>query len=84
VVEGLKGSPDVRILIEGHTDSQGPDAPNKKLSKGRADAVRDYFIGKGIASSRLETKGYGETKPVADNNTAEGRAQNRRVELSRL
>lgn len=84
VVEGLKGSPDVRILIEGHTDSQGPDAANMKLSKGRADAVRDYFIGKGIASSRLQTKGYGETKPIADNKTAEGRARNRRVELSRL
>jgi outer membrane protein OmpA-like peptidoglycan-associated protein len=84
VVEGLKGSPDVRLLIEGHTDSNGADAANMKLSKARADAVRDYFIGKGIAKSRLETKGYGETKPVADNKTADGRARNRRVELSRL
>jgi OmpA-OmpF porin, OOP family len=84
VVEGLKGSPDVRILIEGHTDSQGPDDANRKLSKGRADAVRDYFLSKGIAKSRLETKGYGETKPIGDNKTAEGRAKNRRVELSRL
>jgi OOP family OmpA-OmpF porin len=84
VVEGLKGSPDVRILIEGHTDSQGPDAANMKLSKGRADAVRDYITSKGIASSRLQTKGYGETKPIADNNTDDGRAKNRRVELSRL
>jgi len=84
VVEGLKGSPDVRILIEGHTDSQGPDKANMDLSKGRADAVRDYFISKGIDASRLKTKGYGETKPIGDNKTAEGRAKNRRVELSRL
>jgi len=72
------------IEVAGHTDSKGSDEYNMKLSQDRAEAVRNYLISKGIAAERLTAKGYGETKPVADNATEEGRAQNRRVELQRL
>jgi len=65
--------------IEGHTDSTGPDAYNQKLSERRAAAVRDYLIDKGkVEASRLKTVGYGETRPIADNATREGRQRNRR------
>ncbi|HEX2626944.1 MAG TPA: OmpA family protein, partial [Candidatus Limnocylindrales bacterium] len=67
------------IQVEGHTDSQGDDAYNKKLSQRRTEAVVAYLVKKGIAKSRLVAKGFGEEKPIADNHTAEGRAQNRRV-----
>ena len=67
--------------IAGHTDSVGPEAYNQKLSEARANAVRDYFIRKGIAAERLRAVGYGESRPVAGNDTEEGRRQNRRVEL---
>lgn len=70
------------FIIEGHTDSQGAEAYNQKLSESRANAVRDYLIGKGIASSRLSAVGFGENYPVADNKTAAGRAENRRVEIN--
>ena len=72
------------IEVAGHTDSQGSDDYNMKLSQDRAEAVRNYLISKGIAADRLTAKGYGESKPVADNATEEGRTQNRRVELQRL
>jgi outer membrane protein OmpA-like peptidoglycan-associated protein/outer membrane protein W len=71
----------VRLEIQGHTDSQGDDAYNLKLSQDRADAVKAYLVGKGIDESRVVAKGYGETQPVADNNTAAGRQQNRRVDF---
>ena len=71
----------VNIEVAGHTDSRGSDAYNMKLSQERAEAVRNYLISKGIAADRLTAKGYGESQPVADNATDEGRAQNRRVEL---
>jgi len=67
------------IQVEGHTDSQGDDAYNKKLSQRRTEAVVAYLVKKGIAKARLSAKGFGEEKPIADNSTAEGRAQNRRV-----
>jgi OmpA-OmpF porin, OOP family len=70
-------------VIEGHTDSVGNDAYNQSLSQRRADAVRKYLLDKGVAAARLESKGFGESQPVADNATAEGRAQNRRVILRR-
>jgi len=73
---------DVNVEVNGHTDSKGADAYNMKLSQARAEAVRDYLVSKGVASSRLAAKGFGETKPIADNKTDEGRAQNRRVELT--
>ncbi len=84
VAEGMKDHPDVRLEVQGHTDSQGNDAYNMKLSRDRAKAVKDYLVGKGVPAKQLEAKGYGETKPIADNKTAGGRAVNRRVELKRL
>ncbi len=84
VAASLKEWPDVRIEIAGYTDSVGGDKYNKKLSEDRAKAVRDYLVSKGLAAARFEVNGYGKTKPVADNKTAEGRAKNRRVELNRL
>ncbi|HUR42285.1 MAG TPA: OmpA family protein [Verrucomicrobiae bacterium] len=73
--------PDVAMGIHGHTDAQGSDAFNQKLSSARAASVRDYLIRQGIAPKRLESQGFGESQPIADNETEEGRAQNRRVDL---
>lgn len=73
----------VRGTIEGHTDSVGAEAYNLKLSQRRAAAVRQYLVDHGISASRLESVGYGESRPEADNSTPEGRAQNRRVVLIR-
>jgi OOP family OmpA-OmpF porin len=84
VADGLKSHPEARVEVGGHTDSQGNDAYNMKLSRDRANAVKDYLIGKGVPAKQLEAKGYGETKPISDNKTAGGRAVNRRVELKRL
>lgn len=75
VAEGLK------LGIYGHTDNVGNDASNLKLSNERAESVRAYLQGKGLAAARLESKGYGASKPEADNSTAEGRAKNRRVQI---
>jgi len=69
------------IEVAGHTDSRGSDEYNMNLSQQRAEAVRNYLISKGIAADRLTAKGYGESQPVADNATDEGRFKNRRVEL---
>ncbi|MDT3706052.1 MAG: OmpA family protein [Thiobacillus sp.] len=77
----LKEWGDVRVEIGGHTDSVGKDSYNLALSQRRAETVRQYLIGKGVAANRLFARGYGETRPVADNATAEGRDKNRRVEL---
>lgn len=73
--------PDTYITVEGHTDSTGPEDYNMKLSERRADRVRDVLVQSGVPASRLSIKGYGETDPVADNGTPEGRASNRRVQL---
>lgn len=70
-----------KVEVAGHTDSRGSEAYNMGLSLRRAEAVRTYLIDKGIPADRLVTKGYGESQPVADNATKEGRYQNRRVEL---
>jgi OOP family OmpA-OmpF porin len=77
----LQKNPGMRIEVQGHTDSDGADAYNLDLSNQRAQAVVGYFAQKGIEANRLSAKGYGESKPVADNKTREGKAQNRRVEL---
>lgn len=77
----LKDNPDLRVQVQGYTDSVGTDQYNQRLSVRRAQAVKDYLVSKGVASSRLQVKGFGESNPVASNDTAEGRAQNRRVEL---
>lgn len=71
----------VKVEIAGHTDSKADDSYNMTLSQRRAEAVRDYLISKGIDANRLTAKGYGEANPVAENDTAEGRFKNRRVEL---
>jgi outer membrane protein OmpA-like peptidoglycan-associated protein len=80
-VATLKGWGDVKVEVAGHTDSIGTDEYNMGLSLRRANAVRDYLISKGVAAENLTAKGYGESQPVADNQTAEGRFKNRRVEL---
>ena len=72
---------DVKVEVAGFTDSASTDAHNQELSTSRANAVRDYLISKGIDASRLTARGYGESNPIADNGTAEGRFKNRRVEL---
>jgi outer membrane protein OmpA-like peptidoglycan-associated protein len=77
----LKRYPALKVEVAGHTDSNGADAYNQRLSENRAKAVMDYFVGKGVDAAQLSAKGYGESEPVADNATADGRAQNRRVEL---
>ena len=84
IVQSLKEWPEVRIEIQGHTDNSGVPAKNLELSQQRAETVRQYMIDKGIAADRLKAVGYGQEKPVADNKTSNGRAQNRRVELNRL
>jgi len=72
---------DIKVLIQGHTDSQGDETKNMALSQSRADAVKEYLVSKGIDAARLLTNGLGESSPIADNKTAEGRAMNRRVEF---
>jgi OmpA-OmpF porin, OOP family len=81
VKQYLIDNPAVSFEIGGHTDSDGDDTYNLKLSQQRADAVKEQLVKMGIAATRLTTKGYGETKPVADNKIAEGKANNRRVEF---
>jgi len=80
-VAALSGQKDLKVELGGHTDSQGKDAANLALSQKRAESVRQYLVDKGIEAGRLTAKGYGETQPIADNNTREGRTENRRVEL---
>lgn len=73
--------PDSDILVKGHTDSKGSERYNQKLSERRSKAVKNYLIYKGVAGKRVTSVGFGETMPVASNDTAEGRQQNRRVEI---
>ena len=75
-------NPSIRVEIEGNTDNIGTAANNMKISLERAKAVMNYLIKKGVAKDRLSAKGYGFTRPIATNATAEGRALNRRVELT--
>lgn len=77
----LKNSPDTDVTIYGHTDNTGTRAVNERVSKERADAVANYLVGQGISRSRIKTEGLAYDQPVADNSTAAGRAQNRRVEV---
>jgi outer membrane protein OmpA-like peptidoglycan-associated protein len=81
VADALKAQEDNKILIEGHTDSKGNDASNLALSKARAEAVQSYLATRGIAADRMTANGLGASRPVADNNTTDGRANNRRVEI---
>jgi len=75
---------DIRFSIEGHTDGDGDDASNQKLSEARANSVKNALVDFDIDASRFETKGYGESKPVSDNSTPEGKANNRRVEFIKI
>jgi OOP family OmpA-OmpF porin len=84
VADSLKAHPDVRVEIAGYTDSTGSASVNRRLSKARADSVRDYLAAHGVAASRMETQGYGPDNPIADNKTTAGRAKNRRVEMKRI
>ena len=78
---GMLAGAEARVRIEGHTDSTGPEAYNQGLSERRANSVRSYLVSHGVDASRLTTVGYGESRPISDNATREGRALNRRVEL---
>ena len=80
----LSRNPEVRIKIVGHTDSVGKDAANQKLSDGRANAVMNELIERGISADRLQAEGRGETQPIDTNDTPEGRQNNRRVEIEIL
>ncbi len=81
VVDVLRKNPDLNVEIQGHTDNTGSKEYNQGLSEKRAASVKDYLIKKGINGNRLTTKGYGLTRPIATNETPEGKAKNRRVEL---
>ena len=81
----FKTHPEIKkVEISGHTDSQGKDAYNLDLSDRRAKSVRAYLVSKGVEANRMDAIGYGETKPIDSNNTANGRAKNRRVEFNIL
>jgi outer membrane protein OmpA-like peptidoglycan-associated protein len=77
----LNNNPDTDVQIYGHTDNTGSDAINNPLSENRAKSVYNFLMTKGVAGTRMVTQGFGSTQPIADNSTADGRAQNRRVEI---
>ena len=79
----LEQNREIEVEIQGHTDNSGKHSSNIKLSQRRADAVKAYLTGKGIAASRITTKGFGPDKPIASNKTAEGKQKNRRIEFLR-
>jgi len=81
VAEALMATKERKLTVEGHTDSQGSSSFNQVLSQQRADAVRSYLISRGYPSDLIQAQGIGEDRPVADNTSAEGRANNRRVEI---
>lgn len=84
VAKSLNDQPLLRLEVAGHTDSKGSDSYNLKLSERRAAAVRAFLVQEGVAAANVTSQGYGETKPIAENTTDEGRAQNRRVEIHLL
>jgi len=84
MAEMLKSNPGLKVAVEGHTDNVGKSQDNQVLSQARAQAVMDALVAKGIPADRLQAKGFGDTKPVADNRSDEGRGKNRRVELVKL
>lgn len=81
LAKALEAYPGVSLVVEGHTDATGTADYNLQLSEKRAVSVRDYLVTKGISKDRFTVKGFGQSQPIAPNNTAEGRKQNRRVEI---
>jgi outer membrane protein OmpA-like peptidoglycan-associated protein len=81
LADSLNRYPDTDVIVKGHTDGSGDEGYNQTLSEQRADAVRRYLIGRGVASARITSVGFGESMPLATNATPEGRQQNRRVEI---
>jgi len=77
----LEAYPSLKLQVEGYTDSVGSDEYNEKLSENRADSVKDFLVSQGVKMDNISAAGYGKSDPVADNSTAAGRAQNRRVQL---
>ena len=84
LVDYLLRKKEIRIRLEGHTDSDGDEVSNLKLSEERAEEIKKYLVKKGIAADRIETKGFGETKPVVENSSSENKAINRRTEVHLL
>jgi outer membrane protein OmpA-like peptidoglycan-associated protein len=84
IVQVMKENPDLKFDVEGHTDNSGAAAHNQTLSQQRSDAVRAQLVSMGIDASRLTAKGFGDTKPISDNSSPEGRANNRRVEFVKI
>lgn len=81
IADVLAGHPDRQILIEGHTDDVGDEAFNQQLSERRADAVKDFLVSRNVEAARIETRGFGESHPIASNDDAAGRQMNRRVSI---
>lgn len=81
VVQQAKDHPDINFAVSGYTDNVGNPQSNVRLSQARADSVKAYLVGKGVAAQRISTRGFGADDPIADNKTAAGRAENRRVEI---
>ena len=84
IVKLMNEHPDLNFRIEGHTDSDGDESFNQKLSEDRAAAVKNMLAKLGIDGSRLESKGWGESKPLSENSTPEAKANNRRVEFVKI
>jgi outer membrane protein OmpA-like peptidoglycan-associated protein len=84
IVKLLEANPGLRVRIEGHTDNTGGDAHNQTLSENRAAAVYGALLARGIAQNRLQSAGFGATKPIASNASEDGKAKNRRVEIVKL
>ena len=81
VADALKDQADRRIVVEGHTDSQGTESSNRELGRGRAETVRDFLVSHGVSSDRVRAESIGASRPMADNSSPEGRANNRRIEI---
>lgn len=78
----MEENPEIKLSVDGFTDNVGKDELNQKLSENRANAVKQYFVSKGVSGDRITSEGHGENSPIADNKTAAGRQKNRRVELN--